>query len=100
MDDWQWTDKTVHAPHKLVLSKAQERYVRAYLYKLIGEKGAFALYFDDLKFSMPLMMVHGKGVVRFENCDIFYKVGDGVTELFSKSSKSLVRLVLSALDEE
>jgi hypothetical protein len=99
MLDWQWTDKTAHAPHRLVLSGAQERYVRAYMYKMIGKKGAFALHFDDLKFSIPMLMAHGKGVVHFENSEILYNVGECNTELFSESSKALVNFVLSALDE-
>ena len=97
--DWQWTEKTKHAPHKLILSGAQERYVRAYIYKAIGKKGEFALHFDNLKFSMPLMMVYGKGVVYFEHSAIFYNVDEHVTELFSETSKPLVNLVLASLDE-
>ena len=85
--------------HTLLLIGEQEKFVRAFIYeKLLGETGSFVLHFDDLKFSDPLALVFGDGFVTYAEQLVRYEVGIAGTILVSEDRRSLVRLVIAALD--
>jgi hypothetical protein len=85
--------------HTLILSGKQEEIVRAFIYeKLLGETGTFVLFFSDLKFSDPLALCAGDGFVTYGDQLVRYEVGPVGTVLVSEDRRSLVRLVVDALD--
>jgi hypothetical protein len=96
--DWSWSDEQSYEEHHLVLKDFEERAVRAYIYNAIGRSGEFVLYFEDLKFSDPVCLVHGYGFITFNNTLIKFKVHDDHTVLTSHDQKSLVSIVVAAID--
>ena len=84
--------------HKLVLRNTEERFVRAFLYDSIGRTGEFELYFDDLKFSDPMFLVHGFGFFNYKDVIVKYDVKKDHTILTSRDQKTLVSLAVAAID--
>ena len=96
-DDEGYLDNTF-AEHKLILKKTEELAVRKYIYDSIGKKGEFVVYFEDLKFSAPMCLVHGEGYIVFNNTIITFEVKDKFTILYSDNQKALVDIVVAAVD--
>jgi hypothetical protein len=85
--------------HTIILVGEQEKFVRSFIYeKLLGETGTFVLHFEDLKFSDPLALCAGDGFVTYGDHLIRYEVSTTGTVLTSDDRRSLVRLVIAALD--
>jgi len=85
--------------HTLFLTGEAERAVRAFIYDLIGRKGEFVLYFENMKFSDPICLVHGDGFVRYKDSMIHFVVEKDRTVLSSNDQKKLVSIVTDALDK-
>lgn len=96
--DWSWTAEEPLSEHKLVLKQTEELAVRKYIYDAIGKKGEFAVYFEDLKFSSPMCLVHGNGHIVFNGTVITFEVKKEHTVLYSSDQKSLVNIVVAAVD--
>lgn len=96
--DWSWVSDDTVSEHKLVITGTEELAVRKYIYETIGKKGEFVVYFEDLKFSNPMCLVHGDGYVVFNNSIITFAVKDGHTILYSDKQKALVNIVVAAVD--
>ena len=84
--------------HKLVLKNIEELAVRKFIYDAIGRKGEFVVYFENLKFSSPWCLVHGNGHVVFNGTVITFEVKKEHTVLYSSDQKSLVNIVVKAVD--
>ena len=98
LHDWTWAAEQTYEDHTLVLKDFEERAVRAYIYNSIGRSGEFVLYFEDLKFSDPMCLVHGSGFITFNNTLIKFQVHGDHTVLVSRDQKPLVSIVVAAID--
>ena len=95
---WSWFSEERVSEHKLVLKDTEELAVRKYIYDAIGKKGEFVVYFENLKFSSPMCLVHGNGHVVFNGTLVTFEVKKEHTVLYSSDQKSLVNIVVAAVD--
>jgi hypothetical protein len=95
---WTWFSEERVSEHQLVLKDTEELAVRKYIYDAIGKKGEFVVYFENLKFSSPMCLVHGNGHVVFNGTLITFEVKKEHTVLYSSDQKSLVNIVVAAVD--
>jgi hypothetical protein len=95
---WTWFSEEHVSEHQLVLKDTEELAVRKYIYDAIGKKGEFVVYFENLKFSSPMCLVHGNGHVVFNGTLITFEVKKEHTVLYSSDQKSLVNIVVAAVD--
>lgn len=94
----EWSEK-FNTDHTLVVNGDQEIAVREFIYKLGSSSKSFMLYFDDLKFSLPIRIVYGSGTFTFRDTKVKFITECDHTVLESKDADVLTNLVVTALDK-
>lgn len=93
----EWSEK-FSSDHKLVVNGEQEIAVREFIYKLGSSSNSFMLYFDDLKFSLPIRIVYGSGTFTFRGTKVKFYTECDHTVFKSKDADILTNIVVTALD--